>query len=307
MPFLLPDARLDAMLREDAPYGDMTTLALSIGDRPGRAMLRAGRPMTVCCAEEAERLFLLAGCTAVRRFATSGCQLEQGSEILVAEGPACALHLAHRTAQVLMEATSGVATRARRILLSARQGRHNIAVACTRKHIPGTKDAMLKAVLAAGCTAHRYGQSESILVFAQHRAFLGRVPPREWIARLRAAQPERRLVIEAESVDEAVLFANSGADCVQLDRMAPEQVAEAVRAIAALGRKVLIAATGGIHEGNATAYAMAGADVLVTSAPYAAPPLDVKVVMADAHAAPQQGTQLGRSLLATNCLAGPRP
>lgn len=284
MPFLLPDARLEALLREDAPYGDMTTLGLGIGDRPGRVALRAGAPMTVCGVEEAERLFLLAGCEAVRRFAASGCQLEQGAEILQADGPAAALHMAHRTAQVLIEVSSGVATRARRILLAARQGRHEIAVACTRKHLPGTKDIMLKAVLAAGCSAHRFSLSESVLVFAQHRAFLGRVPPREWIARLRAAQPERRIVVEAGNVDEAVLLANSGVDCVQLDHMAPEQVAEAVRAIAALGRAVPVAVTGGIHEGNAASYAAAGAQLLVTSAPYAAAPLDVKVLMQDASA-----------------------
>jgi molybdenum transport protein len=289
MPFTLSDTRLEAMLREDAPYGDMTTLALGVGGTPGRATLRAGAAMTVCCPEEAERLFLLAGCTEVRRFATSGSQLEPGAEILVAQGPSAALHLAARTAQVIVEVTSAVATRARRILLTAREaGRPGIAVACTRKHIPGTKDAMLKAVMAAGCTPHRFGLSESVLVFAQHRAFLGRMPPREWIARLRAAQPERRIVVEAESVDEAVLFAASGVDGVQLDRMPPEQVADAVRAIGALGRTVPVAATGGIHEGNAAAYAAAGANLLVTSAPYAAPPLDVKVMMAQVIDASQQ-------------------
>jgi molybdenum transport protein len=279
MPFTLPTARLDAMLREDAPYGDMTTLALGIGGIAGQARLRAGAAMTLCCAEEAEQVFLLAGCTAVRRFAGSGAQLEQGADILLAEGPAAALNFAARTAQVLVEVTSGVATRARRILLAAREGRHDIAVACTRKHLPGTKDAMLKAIMAAGCTPHRFGLSESILVFAQHRAFLHRGPPREWVALLRAAQPERRIVVEADTVDEAVLFANSGVDGVQLDRMSPDQVAEAVRAITALPKRPAVVATGGIHEGNAAAYAAAGADMLVTSAPYTAPPLDVKVTL----------------------------
>lgn len=277
MPFTISAARLDALLREDAPFGDMTTLALGIGGQPGRAMLRAGAAMTLCCVEEAEQLFLLAGCRGVSRFAASGCQLEAGADILLAEGSCAALHLAARTAQVLVETSSGVATRARRILKAARAGRPDIAVACTRRHLPGAREAMLKAVMAAGCTPHRFGLSESMLVVAQHRAFLGRVPPREWIARMRAAQPERRIVVEAESVDEVVLHAASGADGVQLDHLAPEQVAEAVRAIAALDRRPVIAAAGGIDESNAAAYAAAGADVLVTSAPYAAPPIDVMV------------------------------
>lgn len=52
--------------------------------------------------------------------------------------------------------------------------------------------------------------------------------------------------LEAESVDAAVLFANSAVDCVQLDHLAPEQVAEAVWAIGALDRRPTIAVTGGI-------------------------------------------------------------
>ena len=39
----------------------------------------------------------------------------------------------------------------------------------------------------------------------------------------------------------------------------------------------LLAAAGGIHAGNAGAYAEAGADLLVTSSPYWAPPRDVQV------------------------------
>src|SRR5208283_985088 len=177
-----------------------------------------------------------------------------------------------RTAQALMEVTSGVATRARRILQAARSGRPDISLACTRKHLPGSKDAMLKAIMVAGCTPHRFGLSESILVFAHHRAFLGAETPRDWIARLRAAQPERRIVVEAETVEDALLFAQSGADCVQLDRMTPEEVAAAVDAVAGINPRAAIAAT--------------GVDMLVTSAPYFAPPLDVKVTMAPAASRP---------------------
>jgi len=38
-------------------------------------------------------------------------------------------------------------------------------------------------------------------------------------------------------------------------------------------------AAGGINSANAEAYARAGADILVTSAPYSAPPRDVAVTI----------------------------
>ena len=247
----------------------------------------------------------------VRRFAGSGAQLEQGADILLAEGPAAALQLAARTTQVLVEVASGVATGARHILLAARQGRSDIAVACTRQHLPGAKDVMLKAVLAAGCTPHPSAcprASWSSPSTAPSSAACRRANGSPGCAR---RSRSAAIVVEAGSVDEAVLFANSGADCVQLDHMAPEQVAEAVRAIAALDRRLPIAATGGIHAGNAAAYAAAGADVLVTSAPYAAPPIDVKVVMAEGVPAGRDHVSLiataGRSTFGAGGVAGLDP
>jgi molybdenum transport protein len=126
---------------------------------------------------------------------------------------------------------------------------------------------------------HRLGLSESVLVFAQHRAFLGRRPPHLWVSELRAAQPERKIAVEAETVDDALRLAHAGVDAVQLDKLPPEDVAAVVQALASMPRRPLLAATGGVNETNAAAYARAGVDLLVTSAPYAAPPLDISVVM----------------------------
>ncbi|MBS7813092.1 ModD protein [Roseococcus pinisoli] len=282
MPFPLPDARLLAMLHEDIPYGDATTRGLSIGEMPGRATFATRSTMVACCVEEAERIMLLAGCRSVQRFHSSGAQIEAGSDLLLAEGSAAALHRGAKVAQTLMEVASGVATRARRILLAAREGRPHAAVACTRKHLPGTKDVMLKAIMAGGCAPHRLGLSDSVVVFPQHRAFLGRKPPYLWVADLRASQPERKITVEAESVDEVTWFASAGVDCVQVDKLSPEQIAEAVRAMAGMSKRPMIAATGGVNETNARAYAEAGADLLVTSAPYSAPPADISVRMTSA-------------------------
>lgn len=277
MTFLISTARLEAMLREDAPYGDLTTQALDISEARGQAVLRAGATMTLCCAEEAETLFRLAGCTDVHRVAASGGLLEEGGTILTAAGPAAALHLAANVAQVLMSAASGIASRAARIRAEARSARPDIIVACTRQHLPGAKDVMLKAIMTGGCVPHRLGLSDSLLVSARHRAFLGREPAHRWVSRLRAAQPGQRLVVEASNVDEAVLLAHAGVDTVQCDKLPPEQFAEVSRALTDHGSRPVLAVNGDINEGNAAAYARAGADVLITSAPYAAPPLDVKV------------------------------
>ena len=279
MSFTIPAARLEFMLQEDSPYGDLTTLGLGIGELHGRLSMTAGALMTVCCTEEAETLFRLAGCDEVQSFCRSGAQVEEGSPILQARGPASALHRATKTAQTLLELTSGIATAAARLRATARQIRPEITVACTRKHLPGAKDVMLRAITAGGCVPHRLGLSDSVLVFAQHRGFLGRQPPHLWVAQLRAAQPERKIAAEAGNVDEAVQFAHSGVDIVQCDKFSPEHVAEVVRALNGHPQRPVLIATGGIDDRNIADYARTGVDVIVTSAPYTAAPLDVRVTI----------------------------
>ena len=58
---MLSDARLDELLAQDAPYGDLTTEALGIGDRPGRLVFAAWRELVIGCGEEAARLLERAG------------------------------------------------------------------------------------------------------------------------------------------------------------------------------------------------------------------------------------------------------
>ncbi|MDE2371493.1 MAG: hypothetical protein KGN16_21165 [Burkholderiales bacterium] len=66
---------------------------------------------------------------------------------------------------------------------------------------------------------------------------------------------------------------------LQLERYAPAALATLRRRLEMEGLRPLLAPAGGVTEANALAYAEAGADLLVSSAPYFAPPADVKVVI----------------------------
>jgi molybdenum transport protein len=125
---------------------------------------------------------------------------------------------------------------------------------------------------------HRLGLSETLLVFAEHRLFLTEGPD-QTIQRLRRTQPEKKIVVEVASLEEASVWADAGADVLQLEKFTPEAVAVCRFALEkrAHARRPLLAAAGGIRADNAAAYVAAGADFLVTSSPYTAPPRDVQV------------------------------
>ncbi|MDR3369518.1 ModD protein [Rhodoferax sp.] len=267
------DAYLQSLLHDDAPHGDLTTHTLGIGPQAAQLTFRARQPMTVCATEEACRLFELAGAHALL-VVPSSTSVAAGDVLLQAQGTAASLHRAWKVAQTLVEWTSGIATATAAIVAAA----NGVAVACTRKNTPGTKALSVKAVKAGGGIMHRLGLSESMLVFAEHRLFLN-ASPADTLQRLRQAQPEKKLAVEVADVAEAVLWAQAGADVLQLEKFTPDAVAACRQALrdSPTTPHPLLAAAGGIRADNAAAYVAAGADFLVTSSPYWAPPKDVQV------------------------------
>lgn len=273
---LVPEADIDRLIAEDVGFGDLTTTALGIGDAAAVIRFAARHPLVACATEEAVRIFVRLGAQA-RLFAPSGTVAEPGTRLLEATGTAAALHAGWKAAQTLVEWASGIATSVRDIRLAARAVNPNITIACTRKAAPLSRALSIKAVLAGGGAMHRTGLSDTVLLFPEHRAFLPDLDAGALIARLRAATPERKLVVEVTDAESARRFAAAGVDVLQLEKFTPDAVAELAASLAGFPRRPVLAAAGAVTVANAAAYAAAGADVLVTSAPYAAPPRDVQV------------------------------
>lgn len=275
----IPQALVDALLDEDAPYGDLTTHLLGIGPVPARMDFRLRNAGVVCGSELALALVRRAGADGAI-LARSGERLEAGAPILKAEGPAGAIHAAWKVAQTAVEYLSGIAGATAAIVDAARAVAPGIAVVTTRKTFPGTKRLMIAAIRAGGADPHRLGLSETILVFPEHRIFLA--DPVAALATLRRAAPEKKVVVEVVSREAAEHILLAEPDVLQCEKMPPEAVADLVKMLRAKGPRPLVAVAGGVTALNAGAYAATGADILVTSAPYSAPPADVQVDIAPA-------------------------
>jgi molybdenum transport protein len=274
---LVAEAEIDRLIAEDVGFGDLTTRTLGIAGRPGRIGFAARDPMVASATEEAARILARLGAVPLLHVA-SGEAAAPGTLLLEAAGEAAALHAGWKVAQTLIEWSAGIASAVREIRDAARAVAPSIVVACTRKSVPLTRALSIKAVLAGGGTMHRTGLGDTILLFPEHRAFLPDEPLSLTLARLRAAAPERAIVVEVAGLDDALSAAVAGADVVQLEKFTPDAVAALRARLAGAGMAhARIAAAGGINAANAAAYARAGADILVTSAPYTARPRDVQV------------------------------
>ncbi|MFD2113196.1 ModD protein [Thiorhodococcus fuscus] len=274
MPPVLSDQELHQLLNEDVPFGDLTTDSLGIAALPGRIRFFARDPMVLCGIEEAARLFELCGARA-ELYLTSGSEAPNETLLLEASGNAGALHRGWKTAQTLVEWCSGISTRAAAIVAAAHRGNPNAMVAGTRKNVPGNRRLAVKCFKAGGAVMHRNGLSETLLIFAEHRQFMPDASPAQMIERLRRQCPEKRVVVEVATPEEALEWAE--ADVLQLEKFTPQAVAQVAQALTECGSSTVIAAAGGINAANAEDYARAGARLLVTTAPHLAPPRDVQV------------------------------
>lgn len=272
--FYIPDYQLEAILKEDMPYNDCTTEALGISDKAGRIECCPKTAGIVSGLELAERLFKKVGLN-VLLSEKDGDWYEAGQPVLIAEGQAQKIHAVYKTAQNIMEYSSGISGRVHAMLTEVRPFNPNIQVAVTRKHFPGTKSISLNAAVLGGANIHRAGLSESILIFDQHRVFCNDFAEALKAARLK--EPEKKIMVEAGSADEALAFVRLGIDVLQCERFSPETLAKVAKEAKSINPQLKILAAGGINASNSAEYTKAGADVLVTSWAYFGKPFDIKM------------------------------
>lgn len=274
-----PDFLLEQLLLDDINQGDLTTRLLGIGGRAGvmafclKKFGRASGIRPVCKILKKLDLEIL-------HAATDGSDLEAEAVLVKAAGKAEALHMGWKVCQNILEWSCGVADYMARMLAQARKFNPAIQIVCTRKNIPGTKLIAMDAVLNGGGQIHRCGTAETILLFANHRVFFADVADfGRQIAVLRQNAPEKKIIVEADSMEDVNLILQALPDIIQLDKFTPDEIRQALQLVEQSGLSVEISAAGGINLDNAAEYAQTGVNMLVTSSAYYAKPADVKVTM----------------------------
>jgi molybdenum transport protein len=283
-----PDELVDQWIMDDVNQGDLTTRILGIGNVRGAIRFSLKQGGRVSGVDAAERVLLRLGLEIAEK-CEDGTDVEAGGCLIGAVGKAAALHQAWKVAQNILEWSCGVASYTARMVAAVKAVNPAVQVGTTRKNIPGTKLLALAAVLNGGGIIHRGGAAETVLLFANHRRFLAwQGTGEDWsriVAALRREAPEKKIVVEADTRDEALLALAAEPDILQLDKFTPQELRQIVEAAARRESRCVISAAGGVNKDNAAEYAAAGAGLIVSSAPYYAKPADVKVVLCPAREA----------------------
>ncbi|MFC6955438.1 carboxylating nicotinate-nucleotide diphosphorylase [Halorubellus litoreus] len=256
---MITDADVERWLREDVGHHDVTNDVS--GETTGRLVAKEAGVAAGLAAAEA--VFGYLGVDVTERV-DDGDRVAAGDVVLRTSGAARETLRAERVAVNVAGHASGVATKTRRAVDTAREFSDDVAIVATRKTTPGLRGVEKRAVVAGGGDTHRLDLSHMVMVKDNHVAEMGL---EDAVAHFRErASFATKIEVEAETREEAVRAVDAGADVVLLDNMDPEttaSVAAAVRdAAVAGGREVVVEASGGITVGDVPAYADAGVDVV---------------------------------------------
>lgn len=272
-----PDTFLDNLLMEDIQYGDLTSRALNISDQLGTMTFTRREAGCVSGITLGCRLLEKLGLV-VTAHQQDGDFANKGDVLITAEGRADALHQGWKVVQNVLEWSCGVSDYMAKMLEIYHRYQPKGQIACTRKNIPNTKLLATQAILAGGGVIHRQGCSETILLFANHRRFLSE--PDNWarhVKQLRQATPEKCIVVEADDIEQAREALKAQPDILQLDKFSVEDIAQLQHEAPQVAPQCHLSLAGGINLNTIEKYAQTGIHLMVTSAPYYAPPTDIKV------------------------------
>lgn len=267
------DDHIRATLREDMPFGDVSTAAVMPGPRPGRVRLIAKAEGVIAGLAVFSRVFaLLDPATRVIADVADGERVSAGQHVATVEGDVRVLLEGERTALNYLQRMSGIATYTAGIA-AALEGTATTLV-CTRKTTPGMRLFEREAVRLGGGSLHRYGLSDGVLLKDNHIDAAGGVA--EAVAMARATAPfVDKVEVECESLEMVREAVEAGADIIMLDNMSHDDMAAA---IALIDGRAQTEASGNVDAANVGRYVDLGVDFVSCGAlTHSAPILDLSL------------------------------
>lgn len=252
-------------LKEDLPFGDITSEILIPSKLYGKAFFLAKEKLVVCGKPVVEEVFnLIDPEIKITWQVEEGGETEAQTKLGFVEGNIRSILKGERVALNFFQHLCGIATYTRKIV-------QKLAPYCTilldtRKTLPGLKILQKYAVRIGGGKNHRFSLSDGILIKDNHIKALGGI--KEVIKKLKNTPHYLKVEIEIKSFEELEILLNSEApvDIILLDNFPAEKLKEAVNIIKSTKPHIKIEVSGGITLENIETIAKTGIDYISSGA-----------------------------------------
>ncbi len=261
---------MDVLLEDLGRSGDVTSRATIPPAAQLRATLRSRDALVVAGLAIAAAFFArLDPDVAITLLVADGDAVEPGTELMRVGGNALGLLAAERSALNTLQHLCGIATTTR-TYADAITGTGCILLD-TRKTLPGLRSLEKYAVRAGGGANHRMRLDDGLLIKDNHIAIAGGIAMA--VAAAKAANTGLQVQVEVDELDQIEPALAAGADRLLCDNMTPDLLR---RAVALVGGRVPIEASGGVRLDTIRAIAETGVDfVSVGRMTQSAPAADI--------------------------------
>jgi nicotinate-nucleotide pyrophosphorylase len=256
---------LEVGLKEDCPYGDITTELLGI-EGQGKFQFIT-RVDAVVSGTNRLKEFLETKKLVVGSWRLPGERVKKGEVIIEATGDIKTLFKLWRICQTYLTVLCAITTATRALVQAAREENADIriVVACRKAHL-GMRINEMEAIRDGGAIYHRNSLSDTILITQNHLRVLGSLPEKLYSL-------QHKIEFEPSSVAEAYEFATS-VDVMLLDHFTPDVLKDIVQKLRTLNPRLQVGVAGGITLDTVRQYAGL-VDIIVSSSVLYAPPLDI--------------------------------
>jgi nicotinate-nucleotide pyrophosphorylase (carboxylating) len=268
-------AAVEFALLEDAPHGDITSLACVDAGAVVDGRIIAKAAGVIAGLDFAREAFRQCAVECQPRLA-DGARVERRDLILTLDdAPARGVLRAERVALNFLQHLSGVATAAAKFV-AAVEGTGAV-ILDTRKTTPGLRLAEKAAVRSGGAQNHRQGLSDGVLIKENHIRAAGGIAAA--VKRALDARPDDAfLECEVTNLQELAEAMDAGARMTLLDNMDLDTMRRAVEM--ARERGVRTEASGNVTLETVRAVAQTGVDFISTGwITHSAPALDLSLLL----------------------------
>jgi nicotinate-nucleotide pyrophosphorylase (carboxylating) len=266
------EATVRRALAEDIDRGDITTEACVSPTAMGEATLSTRERIVLSGLPVLEEVYRQVDpLVDVDPLAVDGDTIETGGPIATLTGPAASILLGERVALNFIQRLTGVSTMTRRFVDALPDGSAT-RITDTRKTTPGLRAFERYAVRCGGGFNHREDLGAAVLIKDNHIAAAGGC--RQAIERAKAYAPHTcRIECEVDTHDQLEEALAAGADIIMLDNFDDEAVE---RALATVGDRAMVEASGGITLERVAVLGKLGVDVISVGAlTHSAPACDL--------------------------------
>lgn len=258
--FLTIDNLIKDALKEDMPFGDITTCSIVNEFSRSTVSLYAKEDGIICGLPVFKRVFELLGEVKVDLNVVDSDKVVKGQKLGILTGNTRNILMGERIALNLLQRMSGIATLTSRYT-KALEGT-NCKVVDTRKTTPLYRNLDKYSVICGGGANHRFSLSDSILIKDNHIDAAGGIKHAVSLAKS-AASFTTKVEVETETKEDVLEAIEAKADIIMLDNMNPKMVKDMVELI---GNKSIIECSGNITLENIKDYGEAGADYISVGA-----------------------------------------